>query len=474
MATVYLAENNKFNTHVAIKVLNKEFVHNDNIRKRFLSEARNLFKMSHPNIVRVTDLIEEDETVAFVMEYIKGQTLKDYLADNGKLTEKEITNLFSQMLDAVSYIHEQDLVHRDIKPSNFMLSNKGVIKLMDFGIAKNLDPNSAEHTITTTTQTMGTPMYMSPEQIKSTKNVTSQSDIYSLGVVLWQMVTGEKPYNIATTSTFEIQTKIVNEALPLTGTKWDKLIQQCTQKETSARYKSIAEIKKNLAIIDSKESIKESKAETTIFEDSIHNEKPKTESTVIEEKVQNGKPPGWVSYPDYFPENENQSNNTNKNDLLTEGIKERSPKRRGIFLGISLVLIILIALIINTSNNKQNNNISGSYSNKEEVYLEDFNSFFSKFQLEPEFQISRIIFPLKKVSNSTKISTYIKKKDWTYSRLRFYWDESDNNLVKRYINISDDQTVISDKRVDNSDVIQYYFERIDGLWYFSSQSEFLY
>ena len=289
MATVFLAEDKRFQTDVAIKVLNKEFVHNDNIRKRFLAEARNLFKMSHPNIVKVTDLIEEEGTVAFVMEYIKGQTLKDYLADNGKLTEKEIINLFSQMLDAVMYVHEQNLVHRDIKPSNFMLSNIWVIKLMDFGIAKNLDSNSAEHTITTTTQTMGTPMYMSPEQIKSTKNVTSQSDIYSLGVVLWQMVTGEKPYNIATTSTFEMQTKIVNEALPLTGTKWDKLIQQCTEKETSARFKSIAEIKKNLAIIDSKESIKESKAETTILEDSINNEKPKTESTVIEEKVQNGK-----------------------------------------------------------------------------------------------------------------------------------------------------------------------------------------
>ena len=344
MATVFLAEHKRFQIDVAIKVLNKEFAHNDNIRKRFLAEARNLFKMSHPNIVRVTDLIEEDETVAFVMEYIEGQTLKDYLADKGKITDNEITSLFSQMLDAVMYVHKQNLVHRDIKPSNFMLSNRWVIKLMDFGIAKNLDSNSAEHTITTTTQTMGTPMYMSPEQIKSTKCVTSQSDIYSLGVVLWQMVTGGKPYNIATTSTYEMQTKIVNEALPLTGTKWDKLIQQCTQKETSARYKSVAEIKKNIAIIDSKESIKESKAETTILENSIHKEKPKTDYTVIEEKVQNGKPPGWVSYDDHFTQKDENLNKTHINKKFDRN-SEMTSISKGMKITFKIIWWIISAAI---------------------------------------------------------------------------------------------------------------------------------
>ena len=336
MATVYLAEDKKFQTDVAVKVLNKEFAYSQNIRKRFLAEARNMFKMSHPNIVRVTDLIEEDDTVAFVMEYIEGQTLKDYLDNQSKLSDEVIQSLFVQMLDAVGYVHEQNLVHRDIKPSNFMLSNKGVIKLMDFGIAKNLDSNSVEHTITTATQTMGTPMYMSPEQIKSTKNVTSQSDIYSLGVVLWQMVTGGKPYNIATTSTFEMQTKIVNEALPLTETKWDKLIQQCTEKETSVRYKTIAEIKKNLVIIDSQESTKESKAETTILENSIHKEKPKTDYTVIEENVQNGKPPGWVSYDDHFTQRDENLNKTHINKKVDRNSEKTS---KGEIIEISLKII---------------------------------------------------------------------------------------------------------------------------------------
>jgi serine/threonine protein kinase len=238
MATVYLAEHNTLHQPVAIKVLNKEFMHNENIRKRFLAEARNIFKMSHPNIIKVTDLIDQDDLVAFVMEYIDGETLKEYLDKKGKLPDEEIKQLFTQMLDAVGYVHEQGLIHRDIKPSNFMISGKGVVKLLDFGIAKNTDSSSAEYTITGTSQNMGTPMYMSPEQVKSTKDVTAQSDIYSLGVVLWQMVMGRKPYETDTLSTWELQTKIVNDPLPPTGTDWDHIIKMSTQKEINNRQQT--------------------------------------------------------------------------------------------------------------------------------------------------------------------------------------------------------------------------------------------
>ena len=236
MATVYLAHDNKFDTDVAIKVLNKEFVNNENIRKRFLAEARSMFKMSHPNIIKVTDLIEDGDTVAFVMEYVEGETLKEYIERKGKLNDSEIKTIFSQMLDAVGYVHEQNLVHRDIKPSNFMLDKNGKIKLMDFGIAKNTDSNSAEYTQTGTGMQMGTPMYMSPEQITETKSVRAQSDIYSLGVVLWQMVTGEKPYDTKTLSSFQLQTKIVNDPLPKSNTVWDRIIEKATQKEVDKRF----------------------------------------------------------------------------------------------------------------------------------------------------------------------------------------------------------------------------------------------
>lgn len=236
MATVYLAEDTNFRTQVAVKVLHKEYVHNQNIRKRFIDEARKIFPMSHPNIVRVTDLIEDGDTVAFVMEYVDGQTLKQLLDSKGKLSEVHIKNYFPLMLDAVEYVHEKGFVHRDIKPSNFMISNSGVVKLLDFGIAKNTEEGGGDYTQTGTLLQMGTPMYMSPEQVKSSRAVTAQSDIYSLGVTLWEMITGRKPYDAATLSSFELQTKIVNEPLEKTNSKWDALIQKATAKDLDKRY----------------------------------------------------------------------------------------------------------------------------------------------------------------------------------------------------------------------------------------------
>ena len=238
MATVHLAEDPKFQTEVAVKMLNKEFVHNEHIRKRFVAEARSMYRMSHPNIIKVTDLVDEEDTVAFVMEYIQGETLKEYVDRKGVLPNEEVKSIFSQMLEAVSYVHEQNLVHRDIKPSNFMIDIKGKVKLMDCGIAKNTDQNSSEYTLTGTGMQMGTPMYMSPEQIKSTKEVTAASDIYSLGVVLWQLVTTKKPYEGDTLSTFEIQLKIVQNPLDLTNSSWDAFIQKATAKNEQDRYAS--------------------------------------------------------------------------------------------------------------------------------------------------------------------------------------------------------------------------------------------
>jgi len=253
MATVYLAHDQGLDTNVAIKVLNKEFVHNDNIRKRFLAEARSLSMMSHPGIVRVFNSIEEHHIVAFVMEYVHGETLGYFLEQRGKLNDDEIKVVFSQMIEAVGYVHELNLVHRDIKPSNFMIDKNGMLKLMDFGIAKTLDISSSEYTQTGTGMQMGTPMYMSPEQVKSSKDVGPASDFYSLGVVLWQMVTGSKPYNTKTLSIFQLQTKIVNDPLAETHTRWDKLITHLTQKTESKRPKSVVQIMSLLNLVFKKQ-----------------------------------------------------------------------------------------------------------------------------------------------------------------------------------------------------------------------------
>jgi serine/threonine protein kinase len=273
MATVYLAEHKVMQKPVAVKILDKKFTFDEHIRKRFLAEARTLFTLSHPNIIKVTDLIDDGDTVAFVMEHVDGETLKEYLDRKVKLTDEEIKNIFSQMLDAVGYVHEQGLVHRDIKPSNFMIDKKGKVKLLDFGIAKNTDASSAEYTQTVTGMQMGTPMYMSPEQITETKSVTALSDIYSLGVVLWQLVTGEKPYNTNTLSTFQLQLKIVNELLALTGSSFDTVIKKATEKEVANRYASAAAF---LSALQSRQEHSEKTVVSTVEEKTVITNQEKT------------------------------------------------------------------------------------------------------------------------------------------------------------------------------------------------------
>ena len=243
MANVYLAENTSLKIHVALKVLKEDYVRNSNIRNRFLAEARNLAKMQHPSVIKVADLIDAGDIVAFAMEYIQGETIDDFVIKNGTLTEKSIKNVFNQILDAVDYVHNMGIIHRDIKPSNFMVTDSEIVKLLDFGIAKNKAENHTDYTKTGLSDQLGTPAYMSPEQIRSTSAVNEQSDIYSLGVLLWFLLKGKSPYSGFDSSIFDLQNKIVFEKLPLTNTKFDGIIQKATEKHLVKRYVSITELK---------------------------------------------------------------------------------------------------------------------------------------------------------------------------------------------------------------------------------------
>ena len=256
MAKVYLAYHHRFKCDVAVKVLNKEFVYNDHVRSRFIDEARKLYVLNHPQIIRVTEIIEEDDMVAFVMEYINGKTIKEYIDSKDNISTIEIVELYNQMLDALIYIHQKKIIHRDLKPSNFMITKEGVIKLLDFGISKSNERNNSDYTGTSVNAQMGTPMYMSPEQIDDSSSVTNQSDIYSVGVVLWCMVTGKKPYNESTLSTFQIFNKVVNEPLEPTNSIFQPIIDKCTEKKLLKRYKDCKEIKNDIRKLLEKEENK--------------------------------------------------------------------------------------------------------------------------------------------------------------------------------------------------------------------------
>lgn len=237
MAEVFLAKNS-LGKKFTIKVLKPELFGREAIKQRFINEANVMLSLEHPHVRQVIDFYEDKNLMAIIMEYLDGADLDSYVETNGPVPEKQVIEWFKQILPAFSYTHEQDIVHRDVKPSNLFLTKNNSIKVLDFGIAKIIDNNL---NLTGTTSKMGTPMYMSPEQIQTPKDVDYRTDIYSLGVTLYVLLTGRKPYDDATDSEYWIQTQIVNEPLPQVSTiapYLNQAIAKATAKNRNDRYQS--------------------------------------------------------------------------------------------------------------------------------------------------------------------------------------------------------------------------------------------
>jgi len=211
MATVYLGEHERLGTKVAIKVLNPILSVNAQLRERFLNEARLMASLDHPNITKVIDFEDEGNLLCIIMEHLEGEDLSDKIKRDGALSIEQINNIYSQVLSGFNYAHNMGIVHRDIKPSNIFIKKDGIIKILDFGIAKLFGQGNE---MTQTGTQMGTPVYMSPEQVKADKSIDHRSDIYSLGVTLYYACYGHSPYDSSTLSQFDILSKIVHEPLP--------------------------------------------------------------------------------------------------------------------------------------------------------------------------------------------------------------------------------------------------------------------
>ena len=237
MSAVYLAENS-IGEKVAIKVLHKKYFHDEQIRKRFVQEAKVMASLEHQNICSVISLEDNHEFSAIIMEYLDGMDLKSYVDKYGAVPEKKVMNWLKQIAHALDYAHSKGYVHRDIKPSNFFLTRKGHIKIMDFGIAKAQDSMISTHT----DSKMGSVVYMSPEQIKSPKYVDYKTDIYSLGVTLHHLLSSNIPYDITTQSEFVVMTKITQEELPdlRVSNQMNALIQKATAKDKENRPNAVA------------------------------------------------------------------------------------------------------------------------------------------------------------------------------------------------------------------------------------------
>jgi serine/threonine protein kinase len=273
MATVYEAEHKSLGTKAAVKVLNPVLSANEQIHQRFKNEARLMASLNHPNITKVIDYEETDDTLAIIMEYLEGNDLNEVIRNNGRMSDDKCNKIFSQVLSAFSYAHEQGVVHRDIKPSNIYILKNGIVKILDFGIAKIL---GKDNEMTQTGTQIGTPIYMSPEQVKSDKSIDHRSDIYSLGVTMFFMLNGTPPYDGNTLSQFDIQTKVVNEPLPALSknSSLQSLIERACKKNRNDRFQNCTEWE---------EALRNYKSATTVpTEDKTIIESPAGEKTVLE------------------------------------------------------------------------------------------------------------------------------------------------------------------------------------------------
>ena len=207
MANVYLAYDTILDRNVAIKVLRGDLANDEKFVRRFQREALSASSLSHPNIVAMYDVGEDDGLYYIVMEYVEGKTLKQLLKKRGSLTLSEAIDIMLQLTDGMAHAHDSYIVHRDLKPQNIMIQDDGQIKITDFGIAMAL--NSTQ--LTQTNSVMGSVHYLPPEQAAG-KGTTIKSDIYSMGIIFYELLTGELPFK--GDSAVEIALKQMKEPLP--------------------------------------------------------------------------------------------------------------------------------------------------------------------------------------------------------------------------------------------------------------------
>jgi serine/threonine-protein kinase len=249
MSSVYRAHDRLLERHVAIKVLHEQFTADGDYVERFRREARAVAQLSHPNIVTVIDRGEHDGRQFIVFEYVDGENLKALVVREGPLPEREAIALALQIARALGFAHDQGLVHRDVKPQNVLLNDGGQAKVTDFGIARSLDVQGG---LTQTGTVMGTSDYIAPEQARGAR-VDAQSDIYSLGTVLYELLTGEVPFagdNFVAVAMQHINQPppSVRERRPELSLCVDAAVRRAMAKEPRDRFRSMDELCSELSV----------------------------------------------------------------------------------------------------------------------------------------------------------------------------------------------------------------------------------
>ncbi len=232
MGAVYKARQKSLDRVVALKILPAEAGTDPAFAERFQREARALAQLSHPHIVGVHDFGQAGKFAYFVMEYMDGVNLRQ-LERAGRLSPREALAIVPQICEALQFAHDRGVVHRDIKPENILVDAQGRVKIADFGLAKLMRPEVGGADLTLTRQTMGTPHYMAPEQIEKPASVDHRADIYSLGVVFYEMLTGELPLGRFAPPSQKVQVDV----------RLDEIVLKTLEKEPVLRYQQAGEVK---------------------------------------------------------------------------------------------------------------------------------------------------------------------------------------------------------------------------------------
>jgi serine/threonine protein kinase len=328
MANVYLANDTILDRKVAIKVLRGDLSNDEKFIRRFQREALSVSNLSHPNIVEVYDVGEEDGQYYIVMEYIEGKTLKQLLKKRETLTLPEVIDIMLQLTDGLAHAHESYIIHRDIKPQNIMILDNGLVKITDFGIAMALNATQ----LTQTNSVMGSVHYLPPEQANG-KSATVKSDIYSLGILMYELITGSVPFkgdNAVEIALKHMKEKIpsIRKQNPTIPQSVENIVIKATAKNPRNRYDSVKEMHDDLEVCMEKENAK--KVTFEYPENDIDDSEPITKK---KEKNKIEKP--------------NVEYTEKKEESIEEDILETPKKRNTVILlltGIVLFLLIIAGI----------------------------------------------------------------------------------------------------------------------------------
>ena len=259
MSNVYLAHDMILDRDVAMKILRYDFSNQEELHRRFQREALSATSLTHPNIVNIYDVGEDGDIHYIVMEYVKGETLKEYIQSNSPISPNRCITIMKQLTSAIANAHNNNIVHRDVKPQNILLDEEGKVKITDFGIAMTLSATS----YTQTNSVLGTVHYLSPEQARG-GTATKQSDIYALGIVLFELLTGELPFSGESAVSIALkhlqsETPSIRAILPSIPQSLENVVIKATSKDPRDRYRTAEEMEADLATAMTPERANEEK-----------------------------------------------------------------------------------------------------------------------------------------------------------------------------------------------------------------------